>query len=60
MEKPDTAQIEKDEAYNQHSRHNPAGLSEEDLAFLDGFSEARRKKVLRKVSTSGSLVTYTR
>lgn len=55
MEKPGLEQLEKGETYNQNSRHNPAGLSEEDLAFLEGFSEDRRKKVLRKVGTSAGL-----
>jgi hypothetical protein len=32
--------------------HAPiVGLSDEDAAFLRGFSEEKRKKVLRKVST---------
>lgn len=26
------------------------GLSEDDVAFLDGFSDERRRKVLRKVA----------
>lgn len=51
LEKPDAELAEKAEAFNQNSRHNPAGLSEDDLAFLESFPEEKRKKVLRKVSS---------
>lgn len=45
----DVEQLPKEKDVAVHDEYRRGGLSEDDLNFLDTFSEDRKKRVLRKV-----------